>query len=100
MMRIFLHYVLPLLLPTLMYLAWIIISNRKRATNGEAPSLISEGPWFRLILAGFGLMLIGLAVTAVFGGMGKEGKYQSPYLENGKVVPGRMIPDDTTGQSQ
>jgi len=85
MMKILLQFVLPVLVPGLIFLIWTVLTRKR--------SPIAEGPWFRLILAGFGLMLIGLAATAITGGMDPGGTYQAPYLKNGEVMPGGMIRD-------
>ncbi len=91
MIRIFLLYILPILLPSLMYFCWVaFVSKKKEGPDKQA--LVREGPWFRLIFAGLGLMIIGLVITAVTGGMSPEGEYQAPYNKDGEIVPGRMVP--------
>lgn len=94
MIRIFILYILPILLPSLMYFGWIAFVHKN---EGEAPGksdMLREGPWFRLIFAGLGLMMIGLVLSAIMGGMSPEGQYQPPYTKDGKIVPGRMVPKE------
>ena len=87
-MRIFLSYVLPLLLPTLVFLGWAWLMRHQRAKGGH--EWWQEGPWFWLVVAGFVLMLGVLGVTA-FWDTGRPGQtYVPPVLENGKVVPGHF----------
>jgi hypothetical protein len=45
-----------------------------------------------------GLMAIGLAITAITGGMAPEGQYQAPYAKDGKIIPGQMVPKDKPQQ--
>jgi len=89
MSRILLNYVLPLALPTLIYLIWAAMAAR-RGDEDAAP--LREGPWFRLAVAGFVLMLAALAATAITGGMEPDGEYRAPYSRDGKIVPGHMGP--------
>ncbi len=89
MSRILLHYLLPLLLPILLYFLWIWVARLKN-TDGTPPEW-RDGPWFWLIAAGCGLMIGGLVLTAFLGDKG-EGVYQPPHVEDGKVVPGRVVP--------
>ena len=92
-MRIFLQFILPLLLPGLLYIAWTYLTQARSEDGGPARAVIAEGPWFRLLLAGFVLMIIGLATAAMLGGTSPEGEYRAPYLQDGKVVPGGMVKD-------
>jgi hypothetical protein len=90
-MRILLQFVLPIVLPGLLFLLWTYLTQARSQNGGTARTLIAEGPWFRLILAGFVLMAAGLAAAAIFGGMDPDGTYQAPYQENGEIVPGGMV---------
>ena len=94
-MRIFLTYVLPLVLPTLVYIAWVGYARKKHAARGggdgdgedELPGL-RRGPLFWSLVTGFVLMLGGLASIALMTGVPPDsGEYQSPRLQDGKVVP-------------
>ncbi|MBL4613815.1 MAG: hypothetical protein JKY27_02925 [Magnetovibrio sp.] len=108
MARIFITYILPLLLPTLMYFAWTVWvrkqvqANRAKAkteglkhTEGdhtEAEDYDIKMPWFRLILTGVGLMLIGLVLSVFFSPKNEPGStYRPPYEKNGTIVPGEYV---------
>ena len=91
-MRIFLQYLLPILLPGLLFILWTYLTRLRPGENGPARALIAEGPWFRLILAGLVLMAIGLVVAAVTGGLDPEGEYRAPFLQDGEIVPGGIVP--------
>lgn len=87
MMRIFLHYVLPLLGPLALYLIWASVANH-RARGGK-----DGGPadrWLWALAAGFVLMVAGLVYTALTSGHEAGGVYQSPRYEDGHVVPGKF----------
>lgn len=96
MIRILLHYVLPLLLPTLLYIFYMMLVRRRAlAAGGEVPDW-RQGPVFWFVLGG--LLLVGASLIALFvfeddDGMG--GVYQPPRVEGGKVVPGQFAPPKT-----
>jgi len=88
MVRIVLSYILPLILPMAIYLGWVwVIRHRSRARGDEIPEIKNSGIFWS-ILAGVILMFAGLSILAVTGGAPPgKGNYQSPRLENGKIVP-------------
>lgn len=90
MVRMFFSYVLPLLAPLLMYLAWHAYARASaRKNGGEEPSL-QKGPIFWSIVAGFILLagtLISLAMTS--GDPPDSGTYIAPIIKDGKIVPPR-----------
>lgn len=90
MTRVLLQYLLPLILPTAIYLLWVKVAGQARTAAGVS-RLTREGPWLWLILAGVALMGAGLAVTALTGGAGPTGTYVAPHWEGGRVVPGHVV---------
>ena len=109
MVRILFTYILPLVLPTVMYLIWAAWVRKQveanRATlsanaDGEAGEITPEEvdpfvirtPWFRLIAAGVGLVIVSLMLSVFFGPKNPPGSvYQPPRVEDGKVVPGQYV---------
>lgn len=87
--RIFLQAVLPFLLPTLVFVLWVILSQRHDHEK-SAIERIAGGPWFWLVLAGFVLFAVGLGFLATEGEP-PGGTYVPPYMENGQIVPGRIV---------
>ena len=88
-MRIFLTYVLPLVLPTLVYVAWVGYARKKHvgAGDGDLPGLRLR-PLFWSLATGFVVLLGGLATIALMSGAPPDsGEYQSPRLQDGKIVP-------------
>ena len=114
MFRIVLTYVLPLLLPTVLYLIWTAwVTKKVRANRAKAKAEGVEGdhtepedydirtPWFRLILAGVALLVVSLVVTVLFGPKNPENSvYQPPRLEGDTIVPGQFVPADKVAPKQ
>lgn len=91
MSRALLQILLPLLLPTIVYVLWVfLLRGRRKPGDEEEFRWVREGPWFWLILSGVVLMGIGLGVTAWTTGEDPDGNYVAPRLEDGRVVPGRF----------
>ena len=85
MIRVFFLYLLPLLLPTLLYLGWFLIAKR-RDNKGLPP--LTEGPWVWLFGSGLVFMLAILAYVAVTTGSEPGTSYHPPVYQDGKIVPG------------
>lgn len=96
MIRILFTYVLPLVLPSIIYFLWMGWVRRKVETAKRAGEDVEhleiKTPWIRLVLAGVLLMAIGLAIIATVGGAPAGSKYQPPRLDGDKVIPGEMTP--------
>lgn len=93
MSRVLLQYLLPLLLPTVLYLVWWwTLGRRQLAGSGPQPRL-TEGPWFWLIICGVALMAGGLVFTALTSSEPAGGRYVAPHVVNGRVVPGHFERD-------
>ena len=96
MIRILFTYVLPLVLPTILYFTWMGWVRRKISAMQRAGESIDhikiKTPWIRLILAGVILMTIGLVTIAFVGGAPANSDYTPPRMENGEIIPGEMTP--------
>lgn len=98
MIRIILTYLVPLALPTAVYLLWFWLT-RQRAASGQAAvaAEAEEGEWWRtvpwawLALAGIALVGATLFVFALSGGGTPGETYVPPHVEDGRVVPGRSV---------
>ena len=87
MFRIFITYLLPLLAPFLMYLAWnAFVRYKAKKNGGDAPSL-EKGPIFWSIFAGLVLLIASLVTVAFMGGEKAGSEYVPPRFEDGKLVP-------------
>jgi len=89
MIRVVLEYLLPLILPAAVYLAWTWIVGKRPRGPGD-PVAWYQGPWFWVILAGFVLLAAALGVTAFKSGGSPEGTYVPPRVEGGRIVPGQI----------
>ncbi len=90
MLRIVLTIVLPLLLPTALYLLWL-----RAARWSELGGTLSGAvlPW--IWLAGAGVVLLALVlfvVTVHFGTPRGQGVYVPPRWQNGVIVPAHIDP--------
>ena len=87
MLRIFLTFVLPLLLPTLIYFCWLGLVQ-----PADKPAEISGMTLAGLIGCGLLLLAATLVVVTVHFGTPQPGAYVPPRYENGRVVPAHIDP--------
>lgn len=87
MIRVLLTYILPLALPTAIYLTWVwYLRHRSKARGDELPE-IKNTSVFVAILIGVALMFAGLTYIAMTSGAPPgDGGYEAPRLENGKIT--------------
>lgn len=90
MMRVLIEELLPLVLPTVLYLLWWLIIGRNRKTGGDKVKAWYDGPWFWLILAGVALSGAVLIYGALHTGGAPSGTFVAPRYEDGHVVPGHI----------
>ena len=88
MLRVLLTIVLPLVLPTALYLAWI---RMMQGAEGGQPRWRAL-PWVWLVGAGTLLLIVVLVVVNVHFGKSESGVYVPPRWENGRIVPGHVEP--------
>ena len=89
MLRVLLTVVLPLLLPTAIYVAWITFAAR--SANRE-PVRLGALPLVWLALAGVALLALVLITVNVHFGEPADGRYVPPRYEDGRVIPPRIEP--------
>jgi hypothetical protein len=93
MLRQLLTVVLPLMLPTLIYMGYMMIDRRKAASSGNAPVPWWVGaPWVWLVTGGVFLAAILLFTLALTGGSERSGVYHPAHLIDGHVVEGETTP--------
>ncbi|HXY98654.1 MAG TPA: DUF6111 family protein [Stellaceae bacterium] len=88
MIRILLTVVLPLLLPTLVYLLWLAVAQR--APLG-APAQWRALPWPWLVGIGLALVAAMLYFIGTRIGGSPLGVYVPPQYIDGQVVPGHVV---------
>jgi Family of unknown function (DUF6111) len=89
MLRVFLTIVLPLLLPTALYLLWVFMFG---AEHGGDAVRWAAVPWIWLAGAGAVLLAIVLFVVTVHFGAPQKGVYVPPRWEGDRIIPGHMQP--------
>ena len=89
MLRLLVTIVLPLFLPTALYLLWVTLLRPARR-NGT--TVWAALPWLWLAAVGVALLLIVLFVVTVHFGAPQEGVYVPPRWQNGHIVPGHIEP--------
>ncbi|HZK89822.1 MAG TPA: DUF6111 family protein [Stellaceae bacterium] len=89
MLREFLTLVVPLVLPTVLYLVWL----RAVRWSEAAGAVWWRGmPWVSLAAIGVVLTALVLFVVTVHFGIATPGTYVPPRVENGHIVPGHIVP--------
>ncbi|HWB48169.1 MAG TPA: DUF6111 family protein [Stellaceae bacterium] len=89
MLREILTLVVPLLLPTVLYLVWLRLSRWPAAGDAAAWHKL---PWVWLAGIGVALTALVLAVVTVGFGTARPGVYVPPRYESGRIVPGHIEP--------
>lgn len=90
MFRLFFTYILPLIAPVLLYLAWNWLQVRRTVAGkrAEPPPSFAETPWLLLAGAGISLLVVTLLAFFLVGDAAAPGKtYVPPHMEDGKLVP-------------
>jgi hypothetical protein len=85
MLRVLLEYLLPLLLPFAVYLAYVAL------TRAPAPGWLRDAPWPQLAGAGLLLAAISLVSWSLMSGAPPNQVYVPPHLENGRIVPSTTV---------
>jgi ABC-type Fe3+ transport system permease subunit len=87
MIRVIIENFLLLLLPTLLYIAYIFLTGKKK---GKGRQVLDDAPLLWLFLAGIAMAI---GVLAVFGTVSQDGPgqaYRPPEFRDGKIIPGRI----------
>jgi hypothetical protein len=85
-MRAFLAIVLPLALPTALYVLYMTLARRRPGAAG-APAQPMEMPWSWLIIAGGILAIVTLLALYLFEDVGR-GQYHPARIIDGEIKPG------------
>ncbi len=84
MIRILLQVVVPILLPFVVYFAYVYFVRRRR------PDVEVVVPWHWLGAASVVLVVLTLGAIVMFGGEEPGQTYVPPRTEDGKIVPGHF----------
>ncbi len=86
MLQVVLEIILPLLLPTALYLLWVTSARPRGAVEW------TRLPWVWLAGAGALLVVIVLLLAAFDFGSPENGVYVPPRWVGGHIVPGHIVP--------
>jgi len=90
MVRIVVENVLLFLLPTAIYVAYVLLKRRAEGVPGGNGSVLDDAPLVWLVAAGAALVIITLVAFGSVSG-GKPGQtYQPPVYRDGKIEPGQI----------
>jgi len=89
MLRELLTLVVPLVLPTVLYLVWL---RAMRWVEGTGAVSWRALPWVWLAATGAALTALVLFVVTVHFGTATPGVYVPPKVEDGRIVPGHIEP--------
>jgi hypothetical protein len=97
MLRVFFTIVLPLLLPTALYLFWLRVAHwspwgSEPGSQPSEPVRWAALPWVWLAGAGALLLAVVLFVVTVHFGTSEPGIYVPPRWEDGRIIPGHVEP--------
>jgi hypothetical protein len=84
--RAFLAIVLPLALPTALYVLYMTLARRRPGAAGAAAQPM-EMPWSWLIIAGGALAIVTLLALYLFEDVGR-GQYHPAQIIDGQIKPG------------
>jgi hypothetical protein len=79
------------LLPFALYAAYL----RLRQHDEEASS--TQHPWTALFISGLVLVAASFVFWGLFENANQRGAYVPPHLEDGRLVPGRVVPEAEPG---
>jgi len=86
--RVIIENILLFLLPTLLYVAYVMVKGRDQPQQSPR-QILDDAPLIWLFTAGAIMMIIGLAYFGSHTG-GKPGQgYEPPVFRDGQVIPGR-----------
>ena len=92
MLKKLLTVVLPLMLPTLIYMAYAMFGRRKAASGNAAAPWWAGAPWTWLVTGGVLLTAMVLVTLALTGGYDTSGAYHPARMIDGRVVGGETTP--------
>jgi hypothetical protein len=87
MLRMLLQYLLPLLLPFLVYAAYVALAQ------GRLPDWLglNDRQWIVLGGTGVALIVISLVTWSLLSGSPPGETYVPPHVEDGRIIPGTTV---------
>lgn len=92
-MRPALQVIIPLILPTILFLLYAWYMRRRALALGHPePPPWTQGPWGWLIIIGAALSALSLIGLALFDDNAQDGVYVPAKVIDGQLVPGHIDP--------
>ena len=90
MIRKLLLYILPFVLPFVLYGLYTWIARLRAAATGRPAVALEETPWLWLIAAGVGLFVVTLVAFSLLTGGDIAGTYVPPRMIDGEIAPAEI----------
>lgn len=96
MIRTVVENILLFLLPTVIYVAWVVLQRSRAGTTdgdgGSSPTagVLDDAPLLWLFAGGALLVIVTLAAFGTSSGGRPDQHYQPPVLKDGKIEPGQI----------
>ena len=94
MLRTTLIHILILLAPTILFIAFLILTRRIQLSRSQFAAQLRKLPWIRLLGSGLVLTAASLVVWAMTGGADPEGTYVPARIVDGEIVPAEVVPGE------
>ena len=91
MLRTTLIHILILLAPTILFIAFLILTRRLQLSRSQMAAQLRKMPWVRLLGSGLVLAAASLVVWALTAGGDPEGTYVPARIVDGEIVPGEVV---------
>lgn len=90
MIRVFVENILLFLLPTLLYVGWVLLTREQPTGGASTQRVLDDAPLLWLFAAGAVLVVVTLIAFGSTSG-GKPGQhYIPPSYKDGHIEPGRI----------
>lgn len=96
MIKILLLRLWPIWIPLLLYLVWLFLAAKRAKKTGEPRPRLKDGPWLTTLLAMLGMTIL-MLIWLGFSGEPVDGTYVPAQLIDGELVPGHIVPRESSG---
>lgn len=79
------------LLPFALYAVYLRLRQQDEETSSK------QHPWTALFISGLVLVAASFVFWGLFENTNQRGVYIPPHLEDGRLVPGRVVPEEDSG---